>query len=143
MQIEGFVNARHVLTAFLAHEYAFSYYVRDKEIRVGHHKGTWFIAKMKDGKLYDQFSWGDGYSGVESPNEFTKSFVNSIRTLPQREDDSHSRFPEALSIMKALEIWGGPSEEVTKVCAVQPGRNAYIDEVTGDFVLNPETHRLT
>lgn len=132
MLVEGFSNPSHILKSFIANEYAFSFYLKDKEIRVAHHKGTWTFAKLKDGILQDHFEWYDTFSGCLSQNELTHSFISSIQKGAKGDI---SRNNEAAFIIKALEVWAGPLQEIVKVSVVQPGRNAWVDN-EGEFKLS-------
>lgn len=134
MTVDGFANPHDVLKCFLAREYAFSYYLRGKEIRIGHHKGCWFCVKLQDGVVQDSFRWYDAFSERQSDNEMTKSLLDFIAS--GNTDTEITRDSEAGIILKALDIWAGPSNEVTKISVVQPERNATVDEKTGEFSLS-------
>lgn len=139
MIVDGFSNPTHILRTCLAHEYAFSYEINGKVIHVAHTKGTWSFGKLQNGELIDYFTWGDSFTEVQSSHELTKSFITSIQL--QGKNDKHTilgeRDTEARWIEKALYVWAGPSLLIERISVIQPGRNAFVDELSGEFILSP------
>ena len=66
MLIEGSYKASHIIRTWLEREYAFSFFWEDAEIRIGHHKGTWTIAKFVSGTYRGYFRLDDCFLYVEA-----------------------------------------------------------------------------
>ncbi len=143
MTVEGFFNPSHILRTCLSREYAFSISYPKHEVRVGHHKGTWFCGKLKEGILIDYIEITDCFSGSRSKNDMTKAFYDQIagdaekKLGKSRDQDNWDRNDEAEPIEKFLSVWGGRPATILKIQVVQPGRNSSVDEDTGEFYFSP------
>lgn len=142
MFIQGLTNPEHVIELFLNKEYAFSVSYKDGiEIRAAHHKGFWYIARIKDGKMLLLIEYGDN-NDVVCSDPLAKAMAESIRDLKLSQGaEKRWRIEErefcGFIISTFLGVIGGKKDDIEKIEVVQPGRNAYIDENTGDFCLSP------
>ena len=138
MFIQGLSNPSHVLRCFLANEYAFEIAYPNHSVRVAHGKGTWSMGKVKDGNVVGRIEVLDCFSGCSSDDEMTRGLYEEIQRMrTERKKDAHGRDEEAYVIEMFLRIWGGKPSGITAVHVVQPGRNAWVGESTGEFSLSP------
>lgn len=138
MIVEGLTNPSHVIRSFLINEYAFSIAYITHEVRIAHHKGTWYCVKIKNDAVEDSILIQDDFSGVVTDSEMAEALYEQIQVDSAKKIHFPSdRRDEAYVIEKFLRIWGGRTGTVVKISAVQPGRNASINQDTGDFVLSP------
>jgi len=143
MTITGFANPGAVIRFFIAAEYAFSFTLHDKEIRIAHHKGIWTIIKYGRSTVIDWFTWSDVFSGVDSINELTKNLAGYFNGKGRAQTrDNVTRETESAWIVATLEIWAGPLSDVQQIYVVQPGRNASLDLQTGEFNLSPRPNEF-
>lgn len=148
MIIEGNLNPSHIVRLFIEAEYAFSiHYASGVEARVTHHKGTWFYAHLKDEKVDQYFLYTDS-GEVISPNSLLQRMVETIHQeniatyLKAGKTNTWRELP-AIVLQKALEIASGRFTDVTSIMSHQPGRNASIDEITGEFSFSPRTEEFS
>lgn len=143
MIIEGILNPKHLLTVFLIKEYGFSIIYPNHEIRIGHRKGIWYCAKIKNNQVIDFVEINDEIKILNARNELTKSVLETVveQEINEWEGEEkgfiHNRNWMADMLIKFLKIWGGKMSEIQKISVVQPGRNSSIDEFTGNFDFNP------
>ena len=144
MTVEGLFNPSHLIRTFLAHEYAFSIFYPKHEIRIAHGKGTWSCVKIRQGQVIDWVIIQDMGTGNESENEMTKALFDKIQQdnwenikYRFREDQLCDRDGDSLFIENALTVWGGKTSSIEEIVVVQPGRNASVDERTGEYILHP------
>lgn len=135
MTVEGLFNPSHVLRSFIAAEYAFCVFYPKHEIRIAHQKGSWYCVKMEKTEIIDTIQIDDSFGSHWAMMDMTEALYDSLKT--QHRSLPPTRENEALVIEKFLKIWGGKTQTVGKIVAVQPGRNAIIDGDTGEFELSP------
>lgn len=135
MTVTGLFNPSHILRVFLAKEYAFEIRYPDQIVRIAHGKGTWDLAKLNISGVIDFLAVQDYGAGVTGTNTMSVALFKKIG-----EDilfgDNLTREKDAQAIEKALSIWGGDPKTIQEIVAVQPGRNACINERTGEFDLS-------
>ena len=82
MFIQGFINASATIRSYLMSEYAFSiFYKNRKELRIGHHKGEWYVGRFIDGEFRNIFSLYDNCDVSPDGEEFIIKIVESICKL--------------------------------------------------------------
>lgn len=140
MVISGEYNPSHIVKEFLGREYAFTIgYSTGVLVNVGHHKGVWYLAKIKDKKVVDYFELEDCFSFIRAENDMTRGLIDAQTQVKGRlyKDDNDARAYPASVIEAVLCVWGGKPQSITDIVVVQAGRNAWIDEKTGSFDLHP------
>lgn len=143
--IQGVYNPTHIIRLFLENEYAFSItYKTGVEVRVSHHKGTWLVGRLKDNTLQNFFDYGDngdvnGSNGRLVDDQLVRRMVEEITrsALAEYKGTSEWREGHAFALERALRVFGGKVEDIERIDVVQPGRNAVVDYVTGEFALYP------
>jgi hypothetical protein len=140
MKVQGLINPSHLITMALRYEYAFSVsYKSGVEIRVGHHKGTWTVARMKNGEVLHWVAFGDNADVMESSDEMVGAFVKSlVSNLPIRDGENNFRDYPARVLENTIGVIGGRPSNVESIEVVQPGRNAWVERETGAFTLSPD-----
>lgn len=142
MHIQGFVVPTHCIRMCLENEYAFLVkYKSGVEVRVAHFKGVWTLLRYKEGKATGWFSFDDSGSVVDASDAFVRSFIDAIIEGFVVDTKGYGwwneRSMDALLLSKVFAIMGGKDDDVLDVSVIQPGRNATIDKVTGEFDLQP------
>lgn len=138
MIVEGLFNPSHIVRTFVSHEYAFEIKYKDHAIRIAHTKGTWSCCKLKDGTVIDYVEINDCRSGVDSDNGMLEALVESIQEqLAAKNATTNERDWDGKMIEKVLSIWGGKPSSIERISVVQPGRNAWVDNTTGNFFFAP------
>lgn len=134
MTVTGLSNPTHLLRLFLSKEYAFDVVYPTHIIRIAHRKGFWCLRKSTG----DYLTVGDYSNGslVDCANSMTRALFETLITenLPL----DATRADEASVIERAMRIWAGNPNTITEFIVVQPGRNASIDQDTGDYVLSAQ-----
>lgn len=142
MTLEGSFDPSDLIRTFIEREYAFSIaYDNGIELRIGHHKGTWFVGRLQEKKLVGLFEYNDAddVSVLTTQDTLFKSLAEAVRDAEIKQSNAvfedGRRFP-AIVLEKVFRITGGTPETITRISVVQSDRNARIDEVTGEFILS-------
>lgn len=143
MIVTGLFNPSHILRVFLAKEYAFEIMYPDQLVRITHGKGTWNLAKLNAFGVIDFLVIQDYGTGISGSNKMSVALFKTIAAeiLPIEMTDI-TREVDAKAIEKALRVWGGDPTTILGITAVQPGRNAGLNEDTGDFELRPRENEF-
>jgi len=143
MLLQGPVNQSHLIRMMLENEYAFSVQYEDKkEIRCAHYKGLWTVAFYKNGLLWKTFCMDDtcnmdNHSWQIDP--ILKGFMEARKERLESKyenGDFHREYPAEV-LYDILVLLAGHNNNIQTINIVQPGRNARIDEFTGEFFLAP------
>lgn len=141
MNIQGLLSPTHLIRLCLEHEYAFSVTFKENvEIRVSHYKGTWKVLRMKEDVVTGWFSYCDSGALEQASDDFIQAFVCSVIETFKKDRNQfgeYHRSTDALLLSRLIQIIGGKDEDIITVSIVQPGRNALLNEDTGDFELYP------
>jgi hypothetical protein len=140
MLLEGLYNQDHFIKMMLEKEYAFSLaYTDGHEVRVGHHKGNWTFAQFKNGELVRTFDIDDRPDmGYEFKiDALLRGYTTSRIEFHEKKVEDNFRELPAKVILDVVKLLVGEKNQVVRVDVKQPGRNAHIDQFTGEFSFSP------
>lgn len=131
LNIEGKYEAAHIFGDFIAREYAFSCHWKGRELRVAHHKGTWFLAKFDGEVLKDQLEITDAPDVSDCSSPLLKALADEIVFANAKWTDSPNdigcRARMGIALSKLVGVWVYPLENMERIEVHQPGRNAFLD----------------
>ena len=138
MKLTGKVNSSHLLHMMIEREYAFLITWENKSVRVAHYKGTWELAKIKDGSIVERVSFCDDYTTIVTPqNPLSLGLLNKLSEEYKLKGLEGNRRACSAVLVPFLEIWGGIFSQIETIEIMQDGRNATLDP-SGDFALSKE-----
>jgi hypothetical protein len=137
MLLSGNFNREHILRQFFSCEYAFKIFWDHLEIRVAHHRGTWYLVKVEKEVFTDYFEINDQWIVWDKANPILQGFIQAQKELFDTGERT-MREAIAIALTNVLTVWGDVLQRIKGVEVIQPGRNASIDDETGDFWLAPQ-----
>jgi len=143
MLIQGLFNNAHFVGELFLREYAFSLsWLDKKEIRVAHSKGTWFVMKIDSDKQKSFFKINDMWEFNGLGHAMVRAFIDMYQKelKPDMTNKLDRRSSLAFVLAELTHSWVSPLEGIQTINCFQPGRNARLDEETGDFISESVGH---